>query len=151
MGAYFTQPNVFKLHPCWHMSEFHSFFFFFFNFFFFIATLFIYFWLCWVFGSCEGFLWLRQVGATLHRGAGTALHRGHSFLRLHNIPLYDGPHFVFHSSIDGHLGCFHVLAIVSNAALNTGVPISIQVPAFRSLGCIITAFCCTFPLRSVFY
>ena len=51
-------------------------FFFFFNF---IATLFIYlfiFWLCWVFGSCEGFLWLRQVGATLHRGAGTALYRG---------------------------------------------------------------------------
>ena len=42
----------------------------------FIATLFIYFWLCWVFGSCEGFLRLRQVGATLHRGAGTALHRG---------------------------------------------------------------------------
>ena len=55
------------------------FFFFFFNFFF-IATLFIYlfiyFWLCWVFGSCGGFLWLWQVGATLHRGAGTALHRG---------------------------------------------------------------------------
>ena len=44
----------------------------------FIATLFIYlfFWLCWVFGSCEGFLQLRQVGATLHRGVGTALHRG---------------------------------------------------------------------------
>ena len=51
-----------------------------FFFFFLIATLFIYlfiyFWLCWVFGSCEGFLQLRQVGATLHRGAGTALHRG---------------------------------------------------------------------------
>ena len=49
-----------------------------FYFYFFIATLFIYFiylfiWLCWVFGSCEGFLWLRQVGATLHHGAGTAL------------------------------------------------------------------------------
>ena len=54
-------------------------FFFFFFLIFFIATLFIYlfiFWLCWVFGSCEGFLWLRQVGAILHRGAGTALHRG---------------------------------------------------------------------------
>ena len=38
--------------------------------------LFFYFWLCWVFGSCEGFLQLRQAGATLHRGAGTALHRG---------------------------------------------------------------------------
>ena len=55
------------------------FFFFFLNF---IATLFIYLfiylfiWLCWVFGSCEGLLRLRQVGATPHRGAGTALHRG---------------------------------------------------------------------------
>ena len=38
--------------------------------------LFIYFWLCWVFGSCEGPLQLRQVGATPHRGAGTAPHRG---------------------------------------------------------------------------
>ena len=43
----------------------------------FIATLFIsfYFWLCSVFSSCEGFLQLQQVGATPHRGAGTALHR----------------------------------------------------------------------------
>ena len=43
---------------------------------FFFIFYFIYFWLCWVFGSCEGFLWLRQVWATLHRGVGTALHRG---------------------------------------------------------------------------
>ena len=52
---------------------------------FFIATLFIYlfiylfiFWLCWVFGSCEGFLQLRQVGATLHRGARAFHYRGPS-------------------------------------------------------------------------
>ena len=47
--------------------------------------LFIYFLLCWVLGSCEGFLQSRQAGATPHRGAGTALHRGA------RAPHYRGP------------------------------------------------------------
>ena len=34
--------------------------------------------------------------------------------------------FFIHFSVNGHLGCFHVLAIVKNALVNTGVHVSFQ-------------------------
>ena len=43
------------------------------------------------------------------------------------------PQFVY-SFINGHLGHFHILPIVSNAVTNKGVQISVQVSAFTSFG-----------------
>ena len=42
--------------------------------------------------------------------------------------------FLIHSSADGHLGCFHVLAIINSAVINIGVHVSFSV--LVSSGCM---------------
>ena len=56
----------------------------------------------------------------------------HSFLWLSSIPLYMYIHHIFfiHSSVNGHLGCFCVLAVVNSAAMNIVVHVSFQSRVF---------------------
>ena len=35
--------------------------------------------------------------------------------------------FLVHSSADGHLGCFHVLAIINSAVMNIGIHVSLSI------------------------
>ena len=39
--------------------------------------------------------------------------------------------FIIHSSADVHLGCFHVLAIINSAAMNTGAHVTLSILVLR--------------------
>ena len=48
-----------------------------------------------------------------------------SILLLNNI-VYMYQNFFIHSTVNGHLGCLHVLAIVNSAAMNNGIHVFFQ-------------------------
>ena len=52
------------------------------------------------------------------------------------MPCFTCDIHAIHSSVDGYLGCFHLLATANSAAMNMGVQIYFQDPAFNSFGYI---------------
>ena len=51
-------------------------------------------------------------------------------LLMTDIPVYMYHIFFIHSTVNRHLGCFYVLAIVNNAAVNIRVRVSFQIMIF---------------------
>ena len=73
-------------------------------------------------GIVSFFLWLNSIllYIYIYRHTDTQTHthtHTHIYTHTHHI-------FLIYLSIDGHLDYFHVLAIVSTAAMNTGVHVS---------------------------
>ena len=77
-------------------------------------------------------VWLTSLSMIVSRPIHVAKNAGISFFLMaekYSI-VYMYHIFWIHSSVDGHLGCFHVLALADSAALNIGVHVSLWVMVF---------------------
>ena len=80
-------------------------------------------------------LWLTGPAAPRHVGSSQTRVRTHVPCTSRQTPNHcatrEAPPFFLNMSVVGHLGCFHVLAIVNSAAMNIGVHVSFQIRVFK--------------------
>ena len=60
------------------------------------------------------------------------LYKWHTFFPFYGWVIFHCIYCFIHSSVDGHLGCFHDLAIVNSAAMNIGAHVSFWIMVFSA-------------------
>ena len=84
------------------------------------------------------FLWVMSLSIILSRSIHVFVH-GKIFIFFYGWVVFHCvyiPHLPYPFICLWKLGCFHILAIVSNTALNTGVHVSFQIRVFVFFGCV---------------